>query len=448
MAGTFGAMFASVSNLNSQSQALAASSDNVANVKTVGYKTTSTSFKTIVTGSATKESYSPGGNRAINVNNVDSQGLLQNTEYPTDIGIAGQGFFVVAKTVNGSEIGYTRAGEFRRDKTGNLVNSAGFYLQGWATDVKGNVLAPDSKILSSLETVRLNQVAALTRPTTNIVLKGNLDATWKTGYTAATTQLTFSETVYDSLGQSHILNFKFSRDAANAANAVNWNVEITCPDGVVSRPATSATNANANYSAATPMVMNFNTDGTPSSYDGGAVGNGPPQVQVAFTGTPAANLVVNMDYGTPGAIGFGKNDGFTCISGPGKLAFHEQDGLPYGEFESVSIDESGNVAATFDNSQTIVLYKLPLANFPNPNALQPKTGNIYLQTQESGNFNLGKAKTPGRGIIQSNSLEQSKSDIGTEFVNLLITQKVFNASTTVIRMANQMSDQLQNLHGG
>lgn len=180
------------------------------------------------------------------------------------------------------------------------------------------------------------------RPTKHITLKGNLDCRWNNNYTIANTQLTFSEPVIDSLGQSHDLNFNFKRDAMNLANGVRWNLEITCPDGNVHRPATAAANAGANYSAATPMSLVFNYDGTPNSFDGFFAGNPVPQLEIQFNTIPAANLVINMDFGTPGMMGVAKRNGLTSIAAPSGINVYEHDGLSTAAFQDVSITTISN----------------------------------------------------------------------------------------------------------
>ena len=128
----YGAMFAGVSGLGAQSQALGMISDNIANVNTVGYKTTSAAFSTLVTRS-TANFHAPGGVRTTAVAAVDRQGLLQTSANATDIALSGDGFFVVTSDVTStasSERLYTRAGQFSADSDGFLKAPSGHYLQG------------------------------------------------------------------------------------------------------------------------------------------------------------------------------------------------------------------------------------------------------------------------------------------------------------------------------
>ena len=130
----YGAMFSGVSGLNANSQALGMIADNISNVNTVGYKGNSAQFSTLVTQSPTRTTFSPGGVMSQPAPSIDQQGLLQGTGSKTDVAIAGNGFFVVNEASSpglGDEYFFTRAGAFNPDENGDLVNTAGYFLQGW-----------------------------------------------------------------------------------------------------------------------------------------------------------------------------------------------------------------------------------------------------------------------------------------------------------------------------
>ena len=140
------ALLAGVSGLVANSSALAAISDNIANVNTVGYKRNAVNFANVVTGTAARGRYSAGGVQGTASSFVSQQGLLQTSSSATDIGISGEGFFVVtekATDLTSSDArAFTRAGAFHDDSEGYLVNSSGFYLQGWAVDADGGHRQP------------------------------------------------------------------------------------------------------------------------------------------------------------------------------------------------------------------------------------------------------------------------------------------------------------------
>src|SRR5260221_7695159 len=121
MSSIYGSLFAGVSGLFAQGNAMATISDNIANVNTVGYKSTSTRFSTLVTNGASSTTYSPGGVQGLPFQQVDKQGLIAASTSSTDFAITGQGFFVVTTQPGGTQAAnsntlFTRAGNFTSDK--------------------------------------------------------------------------------------------------------------------------------------------------------------------------------------------------------------------------------------------------------------------------------------------------------------------------------------------
>jgi flagellar hook protein FlgE len=181
----FGSLFSGVSALNAQSQAMAMISDNISNVNTVGYKATTAAFETLVTSSSSDTTFTPGGVRARSVALIDHQGLVQSSASPTDLAIAGQGFFVVQSTAAaGGNVQFTRAGSFRPDSLGNLSNTAGFFLQGWPLDANGRLPGEPGNVtnttsfadLASVTTVNVNAISGVAASTSVVSMGANLTA--------------------------------------------------------------------------------------------------------------------------------------------------------------------------------------------------------------------------------------------------------------------------------
>ncbi|NDF11980.1 MAG: flagellar hook-basal body complex protein [Proteobacteria bacterium] len=179
MAGLSGALLSSVSTLSSNSTAVSVFSNNISNLNTTGYKGSNTTFSSLVTG--TGGGGSGGGTFARTRSEVSQQGLLQPTGVGTDLSISGAGFFVVKDTAGNTF--YTRAGSFREDDTGNLVNSARFRLQGWPLDnegrlpgAAGNSNTISAQLLESLRDVNLRGQTGQAFGTSNLTLALNLDA--------------------------------------------------------------------------------------------------------------------------------------------------------------------------------------------------------------------------------------------------------------------------------
>ena len=422
----YGAMFSGVSGLNAQSQALGMISDNISNVNTVGYKTAHAAFSTLVTRQ-TGETYAPGGVRSQPVYSIDRQGLLQSSASNTDIAISGQGFFVLTEqdTPSASETRfYSRAGQFAADAEGYLRSPNGFYLQGWRTDLTGTPIAANTSLLTSLESVRVNSVSGSANPTTTVDLGLNLPASATLPASVANGSIqTTNVTLYDALGVSHTVTLTWTKTAANT-----WDVVATAPDaGTIDE---GAVGGGAGYS----VTVVFNGDGTPATFDGAAT---PPALALGAWTSGANDSIVSMNMGTSGVA-----DGLTQFSSTYSVSFINQDGTQFGNFFGVKVDEDGIVTALFDNGEAQMIYKIPVATFPNPNGLDTKTGTRFTQSERSGDFFLRSAKEANAGTIIPSSLESSTSDLADEFTQMIITQRAYAASTKVITTADEMLDEL------
>lgn len=431
----FGAMFSAVSGMNSQSQALATISDNISNLNTVGYKSTQARFSTLVTQQATESSYSPGGVRMHPFQLVDKQGLLVSSDSPTDIAISGKGFLVVnARNNSSGQFLYTRAGSFTVDRNGFLQNSAGYYLQGWPTDPTGKPTVANTSITSTLSTVNVTGISGVAVGTSNVDLGINLPASAPTGDTESSNVL-----IYDSLGVSHNMHITWTKSAINT-----WDFAIGDPT-----LASDPTVQTGTITAGNVGTVTFNGDGTLASTTLGSLAGGPPPV---FTASPT----IDIDFTNPAATGTGAqpsaislnlgalntSNGLTQFSGSFTTTFIHQDGVQFGLFNGVRIDDSGLVTALFDNGETRPIYKIPLATFPNASALEAKAGNAYGQTDGSGLVLLNFADQTQASKINSGSLESSNVDLGTEFTNMIVDQRAFSANTRVITTADQMLNDL------
>jgi flagellar hook protein FlgE len=245
----FGAMVAGVSGLAAQSQAIGMISDNIANMNTDGYKGVNAAFSTLVTQAAGSFTHTPGGVLSNPIQSIDQQGLLQSTTSSTDVAIAGNGFFVVstAPTASNGEYLFTRAGSFRPDENGDLVNTGGYYLQGWPLDSTG-ALPSNTSVLSSTQTINITNLSGLAGPTTLIELGLNLPSTAAVGDTHSSTIQ-----IFDSLGNAHNLQIDFTKTATNA-----WDI-------TVNDPALASSGATSGTTTAAARSITFNGDGTPAT---------------------------------------------------------------------------------------------------------------------------------------------------------------------------------------
>ena len=261
----YGAMSTAVSALAANSAALSTSSANIANVNTIGYKAGQATFSTLLASSLGDTDVSSATVTANMTQNVAQQGLLQTTSSPTDLAIAGNGFFVVntqaSSPGSANSLYYTRAGNFTPDANGDLRNAGGFYLMGWALDSSGNV--PSDR--NDMTAININALSGKANPTTTMTYKANLQSSTAitAGYTAGdmyagTITPDFQRTinVYDAQGGTQPLQLSFVKTGANA-----WSYEVSY-QGATSN-LTGGAAANPIYSG----VMSFNPDGTLANAD-------------------------------------------------------------------------------------------------------------------------------------------------------------------------------------
>ncbi|XP_022778583.1 uncharacterized protein LOC111320158 [Stylophora pistillata] len=348
----------------------------------------------------------------------------------TDLAISGNGFFVVGKVGDPSdtspqEYSYTRSGSFVRDSEGNLKNTAGYYLQGWRTDEKGEPIATNRSTLSNLETIKVSQVSGFSRPSTKVDLAVNLksDADLNDTYDV-------NIEVYDSLGIAHDLKFTYER---TQIDPMEWTVSIECEG------AAQVLQDNALGGAYNNVVIQFDENGMPQTFDGGL---NPPAIHIIWDNaeTSAADMTLDLNLGT-----VGEADGLVCRGTAYNIISRDQDGIRLGNFTGVNIDEEGVVHALFDNGETRKIYRLALANFANPNELEEKSGNVWTQTDQSGGYVLYYAKTYGVGRIASRALEASTVDISSQLTDMILTQNAFSANAKVIQKSKEMLDDLKAL---
>ncbi len=426
-----GGLFAGVAAIASQATAFGIISDNIANSQTVGYKETQARFQTLVTRSPTATAFTPGGVQSKPLTDPSRQGLLQGTTSTTDIAVDGNGFFVVNGAADpGADDEYllTRAGAFNTDENGRLVNTAGYYLQGWRTDVAGNIVNQDTRdLLTSLETVDLSQFGQIANATDDVTINANLPASAANGESVVT-----NITIYDSQGFDYLLRTTWTKDAA--ANTWNYRYDL------IQNPGT-ATAASVSIGGGF-HTMAFNPDGSLSTVDG-VVGAANEAATESITITPAQfnrsveSATITLNWGT-----FGQPTGMSQFNGEFETSLLNQDGSGPSALTGVSISEEGLVAANFANGQTRNIYRLPLGTVPSATELSSLNGNAYGVTSTSGDIVLSIPTNGGTGRIQSGALENSTTDIATEFTDLIVTQRAYSAATRIITTGDELLDEI------
>ncbi|MGC8868646.1 MAG: flagellar hook protein FlgE, partial [Sulfurihydrogenibium sp.] len=217
--------YTAVSGLNGNQRWIDVISDNIANVNTIGFKSERVTFEDLMARSLTAfgnnvpKNTEIGGGSFIALTTKDfSQGSLQTTTNPLDLALDGEGFFIVRD--NQGTVYYTRAGQFRLDADGNIVNVDGLKLQGWKLDSAGNMVGSLDKINVPYSVLpKITTKINLVEPTNldsrvNTITNKTINPTDSTTFNYAN-----SMTIYDSLGNPHTLTFYFQKSDANT-----WNV--------------------------------------------------------------------------------------------------------------------------------------------------------------------------------------------------------------------------------
>lgn len=430
----YGAMSTAISALDANSSALSAASANIANVNTVGYKAGKANFSTLLAASLGTGDVSSAGVTANMTQDVSKQGLLQTTSSPTDLAISGNGFFVVntqaSSPGSANSLYYTRAGNFTPDATGDLKNSAGYYLMGWQLDANGNI--PSDR--NDMTPINVNALSGKANPTTSITYKANLQASTAitAGYTsgdmaAGTVTPDFQRTinVYDSQGGTQPLQLSFVKTGTNA-----WSYEVSYQGA-----ASNITGTNPIYSG----TMSFNSDGTLANADT-SISPATGSISLALPWSASSGLAAQTVSFNMGTVG--NSDGMTQFDSASSQVSSNVNGALFGSLSGVTVDSDGYVTAQFTNGLTQNIYKIPVATFSNPDGLATTSGNAYITSNQSGTPSISEARTGGAGSIKSKSLESSTVDLASEFTNLITTQRAYAASSKIVTTASTMLDQL------
>ncbi len=416
-----GSFSAGLSGLNANSTYLRVIGNNLANINTVGFKSSHVDFANLVNQDISGPSANPTqiglgvATEAIAKN--FSQGAISNTDTPTNAAIQGNGFFVVDSVNGGTQ--YTRAGNFSLDKDGTLITADGWHVQGYTQlDAQGNIIntgTPGDIIVPP-------GVLRAPSATTTFSTSTNLDASAATGAT-----FTASVQMYDSLGTPHTLSVNYTKTGAGA-----WSYAITAPGAEI----TGGT-AGTPFSITTGTVT-FKPDGTLNTVNGAAAAD------VAIT-TPtwtdgAAASTLNWDIVNASNVA-----SLTGFASPSATSAISQNGSAAGQLNNISIDPSGVITATVGAGQTIALAQLAIATFNNNQGLFDEGGNRFGQTQAAGVANVGVAGTGGRGTLIGSALEQSNVDIAQEFTNMIIAQRGYQANAKSITTSDQLLVDTMNL---
>ena len=424
-------MYSAVSGLRAQQAKMDVIGNNIANVNTVGFRGSRVTFQDVFSqtlrGASSPDPLTGRGGTnpmqvglGVSVGAIDlstARGSLQSTESPTDLAIEGDGFFI-AKGGTSQPYQFTRAGNFGIDKMGNLVTANGQCVYGWQdfggkANPDGTYTFDTSKDIEPInlysDTHNNNKKMIASRATTMQNFVGNLDATLPViAATGTKAQAIVPMTAYDSLGNEIKFNVEFRKTAATAAGTT-WTWSIPAGSGV-----TGGAAGTIDFDGNGQIIL---------------TGNIKPQITV----TPSATSGTGM---FPVTLDFTKLNGYAADN---SIVSTGGDGYPTGDLVTFNVGSDGMITGVYSNGKQQPLGLLALASFNNPAGLQKVGDNMYLPTNNSGEFKMAvKAGTGSVGMLDPGALEMSNVDLSKEFTEMIVTQRAFQANSRIMTSVDEM----------
>lgn len=450
-------LYSGVSGLQNHQTRMDVIGNNISNVNTTGFKRGRVNFQDMISqqvAGAAKPTEELGGVNPKDVGlgmtistieQVFTQGNLLSTGVGTDVAIQGNGFFIVK---NGDESFYTRNGVFGLDRDGTLVNPAnGMRVQGWmARDLNGEQIVQTAATPTDLVIPVGSKDPA--KATENVLFACNLNkntpeilegasasdvakGTWNT-----------EQKIYDSFGNEHLLSINFTKvpGVANSWQAT-VNVDADNADFTQTRIGLGTTDGVQNT-----FIVNFDNYGQLSSVtdSAGNISNetGEIVLQSSFTvadanadenGTPARQSF-NINLGTIGSM---KNT-ITQSASKSTTKAYSQDGYTLGYLDNYKIDSSGTITGVYSNGTNRVIGQIALATFSNDRGLEKAGDNTYVETNNSGQANIGESGVAGKGSLLAGALEMSNVDLSEQMTDMIVTQRGFQANSKTIQTADTL----------
>lgn len=387
-----------LSGLKADSVALNTIGNNLANLNTTAFKGQTTSFEDLfyqqIGESGSGDAIQTGAGVKVSGTSTNFlQGSLLPTTNPTDMALAGNGFFVVQQ--NGVQ-SLTRAGNFQLSSGGNLITVDGQQVMGYAA-VNG-VVNQNAGLQPISIPVGANEAA---QATGNFSVTANLNA-------SATVGTTFTTPVpmFDSLGSSHQATVTYTKTGTNT-----WDYAVALPVGDASGVPVNNTG-----------TLTFDSSGKLISPTG-SIAN------ITFPGLADGSSDMTFNWNLNDSSG---NPTIGQLASASSNNGTLQDGFASGVYQSFTVDSSGVITAQFSNGRTSTIGQMAVATVANTAGLTVTGNNNFMTTAASGLASIGVAGTGGRGTVDDDALEQSNVDISTEFSNLIVAQRAFEANSKTV----------------
>jgi flagellar hook protein FlgE len=413
-----------LSALNATSTAIDVVGNNLANLNTPGFKSSDVEFRDLVTQSLgaglgdTQVGFGTGTPLTVQ---QFTQGSIQPSSGLLDAAIQGDGFFVVQDAAGNTS--YTRAGNFQVDKSGNLLTASGDLVQGWTTiDPTTNTVNTNGPVGNI--TVPVGSVKPPVA-TSNFTVDLNLNSA---AAADSTSDFTTPITVYDSLGASHVLTLDFQKTGTNS-----WSYQVYVPGEDVSGGTAGTPFA---VSGASGTLTFGNQDGLLTDPASGS--------PIAFTipGLADGAKDMSLSWNPYTSAGAGRITQFGQASAP---SAQSQNGSPAAQLNQIGLADGGQIMAQYSDGTETVVGQVALASIPNPDTLVAAGNNNFQLSARTATPSVGLPGSGGRGTIAGSSIEASNVDIATEFTNLIVYQRGYEANSKVITTADTLSQDTINL---
>lgn len=417
-----------LSGLSAASTNLDVIGNNISNANTPGFKQSQAQFTDIfassLDGAGSSKTQVGIGARVSTVAQLFNQGNISPTNNPLDIAINGQGFFRMSE---GGVVSYSRNGQFRLDGEGFLTDSNAANLTGYTADANGNIVA------SQPANLKLNTADIPPQVTSTYSMGFNLDSgetvpavtTFDANNPKSYTSTT-SGTIIDSLGNSHIFSIFFQK----AATAGSWNAYATV-DGAAN--STTGVPIGVTLGGAASQALTFNDNGALTA----PIAPFDVSVDLATINpalSAASPLVFSLDLTT--ATQFGSKFGVNSMS---------QDGYTSGRLAGFTTSPDGLIQGSYSNGQTRSLGQIVLANFVNPQGLNPTGNGRWIETPSSGQPLVGPPKAGTLGALQASAVEDANVDLTSELVKMITAQRMYQANAKSIETQDAVLQTLVNL---
>ena len=419
------AMLSGVASLKAHQTKMNVIGNNIANINTTGYKGSRVHFQDLMAQTfraASRPSNVLGGvnpiqvGLGVKVGAIDVhtlQGALEMTGRTTDLAIQGNGYFMLT---NGRDVHFTRDGAFGLDSSGFLVHrGTGWKVLGWMADAGGRIDTNQPINANSVLQFPVGSQAAV-RQTTTVEYTGNLNANADPSATYSATV-----TVYDALGGAHQITLTFTNRQTPPAG--------TPPPGAVSSWEWSATEGG------TP-VGDFTTGSNTRLYfdnQGRLIGSTTQQITITPTnGAQPFTVELNLSQ-------------ITSLAAESVVQPIYQDGFPPGTLQEFTIGIDGTIQGVFSNGLSRPMGRIALSLFANPAGLFRLGNNMWRVTDNSGLPQVGAPTMGGLGEINAGYLEQSNVDLGSEFADMIVTQRGFQANTRIVSVVDELLADVVNM---